>query len=611
MREPMLSLLRRAISSFLFGNLLLLSIPFSAYAVAPKFSALRVTTTGGGVIAMTPGEVKNISVSFQNTGSETWKNDGTGYISLYTHGPKYRKSVFDPGTWLSASQVKRLGEVSVKPNATGTVSFALKAPSSEGAYKETFALAAESLAWIPGGEFTLNITVKKTPSTTKTTTDSQQPTTVSTVEGYSASIVAQTATSLKVKAKKPVSFMAVIKNTGTKTWKNLGISSSAMSIASGSADFRHSTWSGSSVATLTQAIKPGEQGTVQFFFTAPNVSGTHTAKFQITADGIDIPDAFVQFPVEVTGGAKEAVDAPRVEESEPAVSYIEEPTIRVGVLIVDEETNDEVYVTSYESDFDLTDVDGTVLGSFSKGEKVHAAYVSGRYVYGSGDARSAKPLRFVPKTANAVMTITNFDRRKTRDTQFANNTFRNVLELRYNTKKDRTWIINELPVEYYLRGLAETSNLSHPEFQKTLLTAARTYAYYHIERSTKHAAEGYQVDAYQDQVYWGYGQEERTPLITEGVEATRGQIVTYEGQTAITPYFSRSDGHTRDWSEVWGGNVPWVKGVPVPCDVGKTLWGHGVGMSASGAICMAKEGKEWKEILKYFYTGIEITKRWK
>ena len=33
-------------------------------------------------------------------------------------------------------------------------------------------------------------------------------------------------------------------------------------------------------------------------------------------------------------------------------------------------------------------------------------------------------------------------------------------------------------------------------------------------------------------------------------------------------------------------------------------------MSASGGLCMAKDGKTYDEILKYFYTGIALEKRW-
>jgi len=36
-------------------------------------------------------------------------------------------------------------------------------------------------------------------------------------------------------------------------------------------------------------------------------------------------------------------------------------------------------------------------------------------------------------------------------------------------------------------------------------------------------------------------------------------------------------------------------------------YGHGVGMSQTGADSLAKEGKKYEEIIKHFYTGVEIT----
>jgi peptidoglycan hydrolase-like amidase len=61
---------------------------------------------------------------------------------------------------------------------------------------------------------------------------------------------------------------------------------------------------------------------------------------------------------------------------------------------------------------------------------------------------------------------------------------------------------------------------------------------------------------------------------------------------------------------VWAGgsNYPWLKSVPVPQDEGRTLWGHGVGMSATGALGMAEESQNYVQILKHFYTGVEIMK---
>lgn len=37
-------------------------------------------------------------------------------------------------------------------------------------------------------------------------------------------------------------------------------------------------------------------------------------------------------------------------------------------------------------------------------------------------------------------------------------------------------------------------------------------------------------------------------------------------------------------------------------------YGHGVGMSQTGADSLAKQGKGYKEIIKHFYTGVEVTK---
>jgi stage II sporulation protein D len=39
-----------------------------------------------------------------------------------------------------------------------------------------------------------------------------------------------------------------------------------------------------------------------------------------------------------------------------------------------------------------------------------------------------------------------------------------------------------------------------------------------------------------------------------------------------------------------------------------TFWGHGVGLSGCGAETLAEEGKTFEEIIKTYYTGVEITK---
>ena len=133
----------------LLGGFLLSAVPAQAAHLS------TVLVSGAAPLTMQPGERKTVTLEFQNTGSVAWKNDGPGYVSLYTHGPKYRGSAFDPGTWEWGDHPGRLAQASVAPNATGTVSFELLAPDVVGSHVETFWLASEDTAWIEGGAVTL------------------------------------------------------------------------------------------------------------------------------------------------------------------------------------------------------------------------------------------------------------------------------------------------------------------------------------------------------------------------------------------------------------------------------------------------------------------------
>jgi hypothetical protein len=588
------------------------SVPVSA----SHYSTLMVSMSGNGTLSMQPGETKSVTVEFQNTGTEIWNNDGYGYVSVYTHGPKYRGSQFDPGTWEWGDHPGRLSQGSVALGNKGTVTFELHAPETEGEYSETFWLAAEGLAWIEGGEFTLDINVSKA-APVKAPVVTETPETDSST-GYDAELLILSANKISTTAGRAILLTAAFKNTGTKTWTSYGVVAPNLNIASASS-FTHPSWQGSTLAYATsQSIAPGQTAVIDFAFMAPSSDGTHQAKFQFSANNTSVPGAYIELPVSVTGGSGAIAIAPVVDDVDTTVLnnpalYAEEPLMRIGFLIVDEETDDEVVITSVYSDFELKDVAGNVLASRTKNQTVLAYYYNGLYYYDAGEGlkSTASPLRFEPLEDNAIMRVANFDRRLTRNSKYADNEFRGVFELRYNDYKDRTWLINELSMEYYLRGLAETSNVSPMEYQKSLVTAARTYALYHYTRASKYKNEFFHMSSYSwDQVYNGYGQEVRAPRITEAVIATRGAIVTYDGAAVFTPYFSRSDGRTRNFNEVWNGSYPWLVSVSVPWDSGRALWGHGVGLSAWAALDMANEDYMWDEILKHFYTGIDITQKW-
>jgi len=607
---------------FFCGGIFFAESPTAFAAPKKGYEAIQVMMTGGGTLKMKPRETKQVSVQFQNKGPNTWTNSGDGFVSVYTYNPKYRMSDFENG-WLHSDQPAALTESSVVAGKTGMITFTLTAPAKIGTYKETFALAAEDIAWIPGGEFTFTIEVSDCTTTCSSSTTTTASSTVGKASpltgGLSATIETRTPTAVTANPGEVVDYKVKILNSGTKAWTIREVRTLDMRVASSitlaSMETLHGSWVSTNRVALNKAdtIDPGESDTFRFKFTAPAKVGSYTVRYRLAVDDAVLPDFYIDIPVDVTTGAPQAKDSEVIVEEDQITNEIEEPVIRIGVLIIDDETQQQT-VISCDHPWDLTDGSGKVLKEMDAGKNVTAFYKNGLYSYntGGGVKTTASYLRFVPRDEDVVCTIENFDRRATRGAAYPDNTFRDILELRYNNSEDRTWVINELPIEEYLYGIAETSNDSHAEFQKTLVTIARTYALYHWERGTKHADEFFHMTAYAgDQVYKGYGYESRSPRIVQAVEDTRGITVTYEGKTAITPYFSRSNGQTYDWSEVWGGNVPWVKGVSCPCDAGKTQWGHGVGLSASEALCQAKNGKAWDDILHYFYQGIELTKRWK
>jgi stage II sporulation protein D len=184
--------------------------------------------------------------------------------------------------------------------------------------------------------------------------------------------------------------------------------------------------------------------------------------------------------------------------------------------------------------------------------------------------------------------------------------------LHYAASTDKAWVINQLGIERYVAGVAEAGNDYLPEYLKSLYTAVRSYVYSHYLHPTKHAPEHYLVDATaNDQVYRGRGFTMRAPNVLAAAQATTGQIVMYNNEPVVTPYFSESDGTTRAWADVWYGEKAYLQAVPDPCCTGKPLLGHGVGMSATGARYFAEtEGWTAEQILQYYYQGIAIEQVW-
>ncbi|MFZ4461584.1 MAG: SpoIID/LytB domain-containing protein [Patescibacteria group bacterium] len=220
-----------------------------------------------------------------------------------------------------------------------------------------------------------------------------------------------------------------------------------------------------------------------------------------------------------------------------------------------------------------------------------------------------------------IVRISNWDRKPSWDTsgKLNDNTFRGKLEVRI--KANKLEVINELPLEDYLKGLAEISNGNNPEKVKTILVAARSYALWYTDPNNR-KFPGKDYDGSDDpeifQKYLGYGYESRSGDTAKLVEATNGQVVTYNGNLVKPWYFNDSDGRTRsakEYCESNGGknclDIPYLQSVEDPAGVGHTRKGHGVGVSGVGATYFAVEkGWDYKAILAYYLTGTKVEKKY-
>jgi SpoIID/LytB domain protein len=122
----------------------------------------------------------------------------------------------------------------------------------------------------------------------------------------------------------------------------------------------------------------------------------------------------------------------------------------------------------------------------------------------------------------------------------------------------RLFVINVLPFEDYLMGIAEVPRTWPMEALKAQVVAARSYALAHQARPGSEGARlGYQICATTAcQVYLGMGIG-NGPYGTrwqKAVEQTAGQVLLHAGRPADTLYFSTSNGHTLGNEKVFGSS---------------------------------------------------------
>ncbi len=237
------------------------------------------------------------------------------------------------------------------------------------------------------------------------------------------------------------------------------------------------------------------------------------------------------------------------------------------------------------------------------------------------------------KTANislsaTIVRINNWARIPAWDQEkkYNDNEFRGKLDIFLEDGK--LVVVNELPLEMYLRGLAEFSTGENSEKAKTILVAARSYALFYVDKNNR-KFPGKKYDGSDDpdvfQKYLGYGYEKRSPTTIKYAKETKGEIITYKEIPVKPWYFSQSNGKTLSAYEYCEArktrkelpattacvDIPYLQSVADPGGAGKTRLGHGVGISGIGATYFATtKGWDYKKIIQYYLKDTEVFKKY-
>lgn len=435
----------------------------------------------------------------------------------------------------------------------------------------------------------------------------------------------QGATIVTARPKEEKELTVKFKNTGNVVWKKMGVNPVHLGTANPndrqSKLFVKSDWLDPfRPAQLEEdEVLPGAIGTFKFKVRS-DVVGRFTEDFQLVMEGTGwIPGANVRWQVNFLNSTPSTTSATSTTTStttKPTTTPVA-PTTPQPVTTTEDPfrvrlTYDASTATlTADKDFLVLNEKDQAILNLAAGKQIIVKRVANAFQITSGSLiKTATIVRLVPKEADAVVTIVSMEKRPTWNLDLNDNMFRGVIEMR--VIDNSVAYINELPLEDYLKGLAEVSNGDPTEKLKTIAVLARTYARFYMSDDNRKFPD-MPYDGSDDpaifQRYLGYGVETRSPNFVTAVKDTEDMVVTYNGKLVKTPYFNQSDGRTRSAQEVWGWTTtPYLVSVSDPTCKGLELKGHGVGLSGFGATAMANEGKKFDEIIKYYYTGVAVTK---
>lgn len=421
-----------------------------------------------------------------------------------------------------------------------------------------------------------------------------------------------------------------VKNTGTVPWYNDGAEILHLELLD-EPHFYHRSWANRRrVTTLQQdEVLPGEVGTFSFQLRV----GREQRRTVSDRFGLYVGDQLLR----LRGDIKVSLEGAMPEVRERTTTRTSEP--------VEDSSDQEVEESSEQSSLQippmrvwLTEIDQSEVaisspGGFivwdSKSTKVKPQNGEQQVLISEADVRDGTIYRLRVQEA-PYLEFKNWDRIRAFGNNLNDNRFRGVIEVRWDQEDQKLIAINELPLEDYMKGIAEVPETDDQpqEKRKVIAVLSRSYAlHYLISEYQKFPGKPYNAADSPAifQKYNGYGFELRSPKWQAALEETQNEVVLVDSPELSFPeavlraaYFSCTDGNrTKSWDEVWSDNQYFQRfgevfqsvSDPLGDDPGRegiTACGHQVGLSGYGATQKAAQGENYQDIIEYYYQNVIV-----
>jgi len=202
------------------------------------------------------------------------------------------------------------------------------------------------------------------------------------------------------------------------------------------------------------------------------------------------------------------------------------------------------------------------------------------------------------------------------------NIFDEEIEIYKDFILDKSWnlsekfiVSNNLSLDNYLAGVAETNDQEHFEKNKIMSLIAKNYMLFYIDKTNIHPSipNSSKYNAIDDpdffQKFVWAGLRDTLKLRPVALYMTKDEYVVRNDKIIIMPYFNCSAWFTRSAKEKrWWSDTPYLSS-RLDFFVCSDFNGHWVWLSWKWANELAKAKVWYKNIIKYYYNWVEILKK--